>query len=394
LTRRPARLFTTLALALACCVAALPAGPATARDRSLARTPPMGWNSWYGYWCEVTEDQVLANARALVTSGLAARGYRYVNVDGCWSAKTRDGHGRLRANPRTFPSGMAALGRKIHAMGLEFGVYTSAGRTICLHAHPGSYRHFRKDFRTFASWKVDYVKVDWCNKAPSQHLRTAYRGIARAAKRAGRRMITTVSTPGLRKPWIWGQPYGNSWRIAPDANGTWSDVLRILDVDAPLWRYAGPSGWNDADMLQVGNGKLTPDEERAHFSLWSMLASPLLAGNRLPEMSPATVAILGNPRVIAVNQDRLGKQGRRVRRHNGREVWVKQLRKRCRALLLLNRTGAQVTIKVDLRRLPRMGTARSYGVADLWSARRWPAARRLTPAVPSHGVRMLRACPR
>src|SRR3954453_5723841 len=134
----------------------------------------MGWNSWYAYSCDVTQTDVLANARALVDSGLAKRGYRYVNVDGCWSARTRDGAGRLRANPATFPSGMAALGRRLHRMGLKFGLYTSAGRTICLHEHPGSYGHYRKDFRTFARWKVDYVKVDWCNPGPRQHLRTAY----------------------------------------------------------------------------------------------------------------------------------------------------------------------------------------------------------------------------
>ena len=392
LSRLPQLAVTTLVALL---VAGTLAPAAGARDETLARTPPMGWNSWYAYRCAPTQEQILANARALVSSGMAAAGYEYVNVDGCWQAVERDARGNLQANSATFPDGMAALARRVHRMGLKFGLYTSAGQTICLHPHRGSYRNYRRDFRTFARWKVDYVKVDWCNPGPEQTLRTAYAGVRRAVRRSGRRMLHTVSTPGISKPWRWGQPFGNSWRIAPDLNGTWKDLLRVLDVDAPLWRYAGPSGWNDADMLQVGNGKLTPTEERAHFSLWSIVASPLLAGNRLPEMTPQDRAVLGNRRVIAVNQDRLGKQGRRVRRHDGREVWVKPLRRRCRAVLLLNRTGGRVTMRVNLRRLRWMPRrARRFAVADLWSARRWPAKTALRLPVESHGVQMVKACPR
>jgi alpha-galactosidase len=342
----------------------------------------------------VTEKDILANARALVDSGLAKRGYRYVNVDGCWSAKTRSSSGQLQADGATFPSGMAALGRKIHAMGLKFGLYTSAGRTICLHEHPGSWGHYDRDFRTFARWKVDYVKVDWCNPAPGQHLKTAYPRVARAAKRSGRHMLVTVSTPGIKEPWKWGAPYGSSWRIAPDLSGSWKSVLSVLDADAPLWRYAGPGGWNDADILQVGNGILSPDEERAHFSLWSIVASPLLAGNRLPEMTPATLAILANREVIAVNQDRLGRQGRRVRRAGGREWWVKPLsRNDCRALLALNRTATPRTMRVDLRGLSGVPRAASYSLRDLWEHHS-SSGRRLALRVPAHGVRMLKACPR
>src|SRR3954469_852085 len=380
------------AVLVSCAVAA----PAYARDETLARTPPMGLNSWYAYGCGVTEQDVLDNARALVDSDLAKLGYRYVNVDGCWNAKRRTARGYLRGNPATFPSGMAALGRGIHAMGLKFGVYTSAGRTICLHPNPGSYRHFGRDFRTFARWKVDYVKVDWCNPAPEQHLRTAYAGIARAAARSGRRMIVTVSTPGFSEPWKWGQPYGNSWRIAPDVRPRWSSLMSVLDVDAPLWRYAGPSRWNDADILQVGDSNLTLREQRAHFSLWSIVASPLLAGNRLPEMTPAVRAILGNREAIAIDQDRLGRQGRRVRRRNGRELWVKQLAYgggTCRAVLALNRTGHATRVPADLRKLPGLPHARRFALHDLWTKHDWEAARVALP-VGSHGARLVRACPR
>ena len=381
---------TALVLLLLVCAAA-PA--AYARDESLARTPPMGWNSWYAYRCQPTQELILENARALVDSGMAAAGYRYVNVDGCWQAVGRDENGDLQADPETFPDGMAALGRRIHAMGLKFGLYTSAGERICLHPHDGSYRNFRRDFRTFARWKVDYVKVDWCHPAPGQHLRSAYRRVARAAAASGRRMIVTVSTPGISEPWKWGAPYGNSWRIAPDLNGTWDDLLRVLDVAAPLWRYGGPSGWNDADMLQVGNGILTPDEEQAHFSLWSIIASPLLAGNRLPEMSAETRAILTNREVIAVNQDPRGRPGRRVVRRNGHEVWVKPLRGRCRAVLVFNRTGPVRTIAVRLTALRGVPEAGRYRVRDLWAHSTSASDGRLSLEVAEHGVQMLRVCP-
>src|SRR3954468_15840440 len=171
-------------LAIACAVVLLSttAVPAHALDNGLARKPPMGWNSWYSYHCHVTEQGVMANAHALVDSGLAARGYRYVNIDGCWEAPKRTRGGYLHADAKTFPSGMAALGRSLHAMGLKFGIYTSAGRTICLHRQPGSYHHYARDFRTFARWKVDYVKVDWCSEPLHNDQIRAYSAIHRAAK--------------------------------------------------------------------------------------------------------------------------------------------------------------------------------------------------------------------
>src|SRR5205807_1459039 len=193
----------TVALTLALVAVATFVTPAKALQNGLARTPPMGWNSWYTAHCGVTEKVVLRNATALVDTGMARLGYRYVNLDGCWEAPRRDTRGRLHADRTRFPHGMAALGRAIHAL--------------------------------------------------------------------GRRMLVTVSTPGVRKPWRWAAAYGNSWRIGADANGTWRGVMAALDLDAPLWGYAGPGGWNDPDILQVGDGVLTRAEERAHFSLWSML---------------------------------------------------------------------------------------------------------------------------
>lgn len=326
----------------------------------------MGWNSWYAYRCGVTEDGVMRNARALVSSGMAERGYRFVNVDGCWEARTRGPHGSLRADPVAFPSGMAALGRSIHALGLRFGIYTSAGRTICLHPQPGSYGHYVRDFRTFARWKVDYVKVDWCSAPPHRDPLRAYRQIALAARKAGRRMIVAVSTPGFRFPWRWAGRHGNLWRIADDANGTWAGIMSSLDADAPLWPYAGPGRWNDPDILQVGSPALTPTEERAHFSLWSMLAAPLLAGYDLGSASDSTLATLTNREVIDVDQDPSGCQGRRVRKRDGIETWVRPLSDGSWAVLLLNRRTRARRVSVRLGSVPGMPAASRYRVRDLW----------------------------
>ena len=352
---------------LAILVALLAAVPAPAQATGLAGTPPMGWNSWYTYRCGVTEQGVLANAQALVSSGMAAHGYRYVNVDGCWEAPKRTRGGYLKGDPKTFPSGMAALGRKLHAMGLKFGLYTSAGPTICTHPQPGSYRHYKRDFRTFAKWKVDYVKVDWCSSPPHTKQQRAYSAIHEAAKKAGRRMIVTVSTGGTRKPWRWAHRYGQTWRIGTDANGSWDGVVGALDVDAPLWRYASPTrGWNDPDMLQVGSSALSATEARAHFSLWAMLAAPLLAGYDLTTLSSESLATLTNDEVIAIDQDKLGRQGRRVRRRP-LEVWVKSLTGARAAVALFNRSSEGRTVSLRLDGVPLLPKARSFTVRDVWA---------------------------
>jgi alpha-galactosidase len=355
--------MTRFLVLLALLVAAAPAHAAP-----LAPTPPMGWNSWYTYRCGVTEQGVLANAQALVDTGLAAHGYRYVNVDGCWEARHRTKGGYLKSDPKTFPSGMAELGRKIHAMGLKFGLYTSAGPTICTHPQPGSYPHYKRDFRTFANWKADYVKVDWCSSPPHNDQIRAYKAIHQAAKKSGRRMIVTVSTGGTRKPWLWARRFGQTWRLGADANGRWDGVIDSLDIDAPLWRYAGPKrGWNDPDMLQVGSGALSPVEARAHFSLWAMLAAPMLAGYDVTTISPESLATLSNDEVIALDQDREGRQGRRVRRKDWIETWVKPLAGRDTAVLVFNRNKNPRKITMRLDSIPGLPDAERFTVRDLWA---------------------------
>jgi alpha-galactosidase len=381
---------------LALILALLAASPASAAAAGLARTPPMGWNSWYAYHCGVTEQGVLANAQALVDTGMAARGYRYVNVDGCWEARHRTRGGYLKADPRTFPSGMAELGRKLHALGLKFGVYTSAGRTICLHPQPGSYGHYRRDLRTFARWKVDYVKVDWCSEPPHRDQIRAYRAIHEAARHAGRHMVVTVSTTGTRKPWRWARRFGQTWRISADANGRWDGVTRSLDADAPLWRYAGPGGWNDPDMLQVGSPGLSTVEARAHFSLWSVLAAPLLAGYDLTSASPESLATLTNDELIALDQDRGGHQGRRVRRKGGAETWVKPLADGSRAVLFLNRRAGAQQLSVRLDGVPGMPHAKRFTVRDLWAhvSRELDAGEVLQVDLAGHDAVVWRVTPR
>jgi alpha-galactosidase len=388
------RLIGALAPALGAFV--LLVTPAAALDNGQARTPPMGWNSWYTAHCGVTEKVVLRNARAIVKRGLAARGYEYVNVDGCWEAHKRDAKGRLTSDPDRFPSGMAELGRKIHALGLRYGIYTSAGYRICSHPQPGSWGHFDRDMRTFARWKVDYVKVDWCDLPPHSDPVDVYARVARAAKDAGRSMLTTVSTPGVHKPWLWAPPYGNTWRISADANGTWKGVLASLDVDAPLHPYAGPGGWNDPDMLQVGDGVLTADEERSHMSLWAMLAAPLLEGYSVATMAPASLAVLSNADVVAVDQDARGHQGRRVRTRDGVELWVRRLAHHATAVVLFNRSAGTRTAKARLADLPGLPDAQRYDARELWTgveAAPGPGGS-LKATLAKHAVAMWRVEPR
>lgn len=330
---------------------------------------------------------MLANAQALVTSGMAAAGYRYVVIDGCWEAPARDAGGALAADPGRFPDGIAAIASRVHALGLKLGIYTSAGRWICNHRLPGSYGHFAKDMRTFAGWGVDYVKVDWCSAAPGEKLQPAYAAAARAVRSSGRRMLMTVSTPGSGRPWRWAHRYGSTWRIAPDLTGSWRSLLSVANVDAPLYPYAGPGRWNDADILQVGSPRLSLNEQRSHMSLWAMLASPLLAGNDLSAMPDSVRAILTNPDVLAVDQDRLGRQGRRASSAARHDVWVRQLAGGAYAVLVLNR-GPATTVSIDLRRvLPR---AAGYALRDLWTGRTSTTRGPLRLSIPRHGVTMLR----
>jgi alpha-galactosidase len=367
--------------------------PAQAAN-GLARTPPMGWNSWNRFGCDVNEETIRRTADALVASGMRDAGYVYVVIDDCWQG-ARDPQGVIAADAKRFPSGMKPLADHIHAKGLKFGLYSDAGRRTC-GDRPGSQGHEYQDALSYAAWGVDYLKYDWCNTGP-RNPEEAYSLMADALKASGRPIVFSLCEWGNSRPWLWARDIGNLWRTTGDIYDHWQGprtyslgMLDIVDRNEPLWPYAGPGHWNDPDMLEVGNGGMTDAEYRAHFSLWAMMAAPLIAGNDVATMAEATKAILLNREVIAVDQDALGVQGRRVRRDSDKEMWVKPLAGGARAILLLNRGAApaEIAFTWDEIGYPARLKAR---IRDLWQHRDLPRrAGSFSATVESHGVAMLR----
>ena len=351
-----------IAVAIVAVALAVPASAAAASD-GLARTPPMGWSSWNHFGCGIDERTVRETADALVRSGMRDAGYRYVNVDDCWMAASRDSAGRLRANPDSFPSGIPALAAYVHARGLRLGLYTSVGARTC-QGLPGLAGHERGDLERIASWGVDYLKVDFCgaDRVTRAEPAPAYARVRDALVRSGRRLVLGICTWGRGTPWRWGARVGHMWRVAGDIRASWRSVLHSAVRSARHAGAAGPGGWNDPDSLEVGNRGMTAREQRAHVSLWAVLAAPLIAGNDVRAMSRATRRILLNREVVAVDQDRRGSQGRRLRR--GRhEVWARRLSHGARAVLLLNRGRDTEVLSY------RLGPRRRYRVRDLWRHR-------------------------
>ena len=364
--------------------------PAAPLDNGLARTPPMGWNSWNHFGCDVSSRLIRETADALVATGMRDAGYQYVVIDDCWQvARGRDG--RLVADSVRFPEGMKALADYVHVRGLKFGLYTDAGRRTC-QGRPGTYEHEEVDARTFAAWGVDYVKEDWCY-AEGLDAPALYARFRDALARAGRPIVFSICEWGSNRPWEWGPATGNLWRTTGDIADRWSSVLALLDLNAQYALAAGPGAWNDPDMLEVGNGGMTDDEYRAHFSLWALMAAPLMAGNDVRAMSPETRAILLNAEVIAVDQDSLGVQGMLVAENApDLQVWAKRLAGGSRAVVLLNRSGLASAMTTTWWRigLPA-GPAR---VRDLWArADRGTFTEKYSATVPPHGVVMVRVTP-
>jgi alpha-galactosidase len=362
----------------------------------LAPTPPMGWNSWNAFAGRIDERVVLENAEAMVTSGMRDLGYRYLVVDDGWMAPRRDRAGDLVPDPGKFPHGIAAVAERVHALGLRFGIYTDAGTKTC-QGLPASLGSEERDLRRFAEWGVDYVKVDWCH-TEGLEARTQYAKWATAFKGAGRPMVFSICEWGGSRPWEWAGTVGHLWRTCWDIEPTWSArerapnahpggaVTTVLDRQVDLHPYAGPGHWNDPDMLEVGNGDLTQDENRAHFALWAMLAAPLMAGNDLRGMSEDVRAILTSPEVIALDQDARGRQGRRLRADGDGEVWARPLAGSGRwAVALLNRGSAAREIGIGLADLGIRG-ARTR-VRDLWQRADLSAGRDdLVASVVPHGA--------
>ena len=366
----------------------------------LALTPPMGWNSWNKFACDLNEQTVRDTADAMVATGMRDSGYQYVVIDDCWHGP-RDENGFITADAKKFPSGIKALADYIHSRGLKFGIYSDAGRLTC-GGRPGSQGHEYQDAITYARWGVDYLKYDWCSTG-DRNAQEAYSVMADALRQTGRDIVFSMCEWGTSKPWLWAKNTGNLWRTTGDIWDSFSSrdkahdwahpVTDILDLNEPLWPFAGPGHWNDADMLEVGNGGMTPTEYRSHFSLWAMMASPLMAGNDVAHMDENTRAILLNREVIAVDQDRLGVQGHRVWKDGNREVWVKPLTGGARAILLFNRGEAPATIRATADQLGWPAGLRAK-VRNLWvhkDSAAWAGG--IEATVEPHGVAMYRIEP-
>ena len=363
----------------------------------LALTPPMGWNSWNKFACDVNEQTVRATADAMATSGMKAAGYQYVVIDDCWHGP-RDANGFITADAQKFPSGIKALSDYVHSRGLKFGIYSDAGRLTC-GGRPGSQGHEYQDALTYARWGVDYLKYDWCNTG-DRNAKEAYAVMAHALRQSGRPIVFSMCEWGTAKPWLWAKNTGNLWRTTgdifdsfdtKDPKREWAHtVTDIVDLNEPLWSYAGPGHWNDPDMLEVGNGGMTPAEYRSHFSLWALMAAPLIAGNDIAHMDETTRSILLNAEVIAVDQDALGVQGHRVAKGATTEVWAKPLAGGGVAVLLFNRGAQPATISTTAQQLGLGGKTMRH-VRDLWAHRevRMPNGT-LAATVEPHGVAMFR----
>jgi alpha-galactosidase len=312
----------------------------------------MGWNSWNKFACNVSEDLIKQAADAMVSSGMQDAGYQYVVIDDCWQVD-RDAQGNIVPDAKRFPSGMQALADYVHAKGLKFGMYSDAGTGTCQN-RPGGRGYEFQDARQYAAWGVDYLKYDWCNHS-TQDSQASYSIMRDALKKSGRPIVFSLCEWGSTKPWLWAGDVGNLWRSTGDIIDKWDGtekwggmgVVQILDLQDGLQSYAGPGHWNDPDMLEVGNGGMSLTEYRAHFSMWCLLAAPLMAGNDIRSMSADIHDILTNKEVIAIDQDPLGREGRRVKRADGLEVWAKQLADGGRAVALLNRTAAEANITVS-----------------------------------------------
>ena len=373
--------------------AAEPPEPAR-QPNGLALTPPMGWNSWNKFGCNINEKVVRHMADAMAESGMKDAGYQYVVIDDCWQTG-RDASGNIIVDAERFPAGMKALGDYIHSKGLKFGIYSDAGRLTC-GKRPGGYGHEYQDARKYAEWGVDYLKYDWCSTY-TQDAKSSYTVMSDALRASGRPIVFSLCEWGLSKPWLWATNVGNLWRTTEDIYDHWQGVhdyehgvLDILDLQVGLENFSGPGHWNDPDMLEVGNGKMTFEEYKSHFSLWALLAAPLIAGNDLSDMSAETKSILINKEVIAIDQDSLGVQGRRVQKDGDLEVWARPLAGGGRAVILLNRSEKPSKISVPWEALGYPASLK-VKVRDLWSHKDQPAASGSFAAdVVPHGVVMIR----
>lgn len=355
---------------------------------NLAETPPMGWNSWNKFRTRIDDKTIREIADAMVSSGMKAAGYEYVNIDDGWQWK-RNERGELMPNPN-FPN-MKALADYVHSKGLKLGIYSSPGPRTCAN-YEGSYGHELQDTKTWAAWGIDYLKYDWCSAGrvwTDEQMRAVYERMGFALRAAYRPIVYSLCQYGRAEVHQWG-PFvsGNLWRTTGDIRDTWESMSRIGFSQSDLAPYAGPGHWNDPDMLEVGNGGMTPTEYRTHFSLWAILAAPLMAGNDVRNMSAEVKDILMNRDVIAVDQDKLGKAGYRISQNGETEVWMKSLDRGAVAVALFNRSASEAPVSVKWSEIKMSGALK---VRDLWKHEDLgKVADGFTATVPSHGTVMIR----
>jgi len=355
----------------------------------LAKTPPMGWNSWNKFAGRVDDATVRAIADAMASNGMKEVGYTYINIDDTWEGE-RDAHGNIQPNKK-FPD-MKALADYVHSKGLKLGIYSSPGPHTCA-GYEGSYGHEEQDAETYAKWGIDYLKYDWCdarNFYRDDDMQAIYQKMGDALNASGRKIVYSLCQYGRAEVWKWApEVSGNLWRTTGDIRDAWESMSHIVDLQVDLSEYGGPGHFNDPDMLEIGNGHMTDAEYRTHMSLWSMLAAPLIAGNDLRDMSREIHDILTNREVIAVDQDALGKQAKRVWKSGDQEIWVRPLSGGANAVALYNRgaNDAKMTLRwsdLGLKKAPAKAR-------DLWAH----ADAKLNNGdyqvdVPSHGVVLLR----
>ena len=374
------------------------AAPLLALDNGLARTPPMGWNSWNKFGCKVSESLIREMADTLVSSGMRDAGYQYLVIDDCWQV-SRDATGNIVPDAGNFPSGIKALADYVHSKGLKFGLYSDAGTGTCQN-RPGGRGYEYQDARQYAAWGVDYLKYDWCNHT-TQDSQSSYALMSDALKKSGRPIVFSLCEWGSTKPWLWARDVGNLWRSTGDIIDKWDGTekwgglgaIQIIELQDGLQSYAGPGHWNDPDMLEVGNGGMTDTEYRAHFSMWCLFAAPLMSGNDIRTMSASTKEILMNRELIAVDQDALGVAGHKIRTSGTAEVWARPLADGSRAVALLNRGTAPVSIAVSWTDLGYPDHVEA-AVRDLWAHQdKGKAHGTFAAEVPGHGVVVLKITP-
>src|SRR5882724_4132419 len=360
-------------------------------DNHLAKTPPMGWNSWNKFAGRVDDGAVRGMADAMASNGMKDAGYQYINIDDTWEG-SREASGNITTNKK-FPD-MKALADYVHGKGLRIGIYSSPGPNTCA-GYEGSYGHEEQDARTYAAWGIDYLKYDWCgarNLYSDQEMQAVYQKMGDALLKSGRPILYSLCQYGRADVWKWAPEVGgNAWRTTGDIRDTWDSMTKIGFSQDELAPWAAPGHWNDPDMLEIGNSGMNGGEYRTHMSLWSILAAPLLAGNDLRNMTPDILEILTNREIIAVNQDKDGKQGRRITKSGDQEIWARPLSGGAQAVGLFNRSGASAKIAIKWSDLGLKSAPKR--ARDLWAHRDLKlhgAESEYSVMVSAHGVVMLR----